>query len=143
MGTTPIYNDLSLLHNRREEIKSKIDVLNREFKVINNSLQQMFEDQARIKLAEKGKDFGQATVVSGDHKVTIDIRRRVDWNQELLTTLLNQMDPSDAQHYATAKYSIAENKFQNATPEVKAALSEARTVFLQGISVDIKEVENA
>ena len=143
MGTTPIYNDLTLLHNRREDIKNKINDLNCELKVINNSLQQMFEDQARIKLAEKGKDFGQSTIVSGDHKVTIDIRRRVEWDQELLTTLLNQMDPEDARHYATAKYSIAEAKFQNATPEVKAALSEARTVFLQGFSVDIKEVENA
>jgi len=143
MSVTPLWNDLTLLHNRRKEVKDKIDDLNRELKIINNSLQQMFEDQARIKLAEKGKDFGQATIESGDHKVTVDIRKRVEWDQELLTTLLNQMNPEDARHYATTKYSVSESKFQNATPEIKAALSEARTVYLQGISVDIKEIENA
>ena len=143
MTITPLWNDLTLLHNRRQEVKDKIDDLSRELKVINNSLQQMVEDQARIKLAEKGKDFGQATIESGDHKVTVDIRKRVEWDQELLTTLLNQMNPEDARHYATIKYSVSESKFQNATPEIKAALSEARTVYPQSISVDIKEIENA
>ena len=143
MPITPLWNDLTLLHNRRQEVKDKIDDLSRELKVINNSLQQMVEDQARIKLAEKGKDFGQVTIESGDHKVTVDFRKRVEWDQELLTTLLNQMNPEDARHYATIKYSVSESKFQNATPEIKAALSEARTVYPQSISVDIKEIENA
>jgi len=143
MTITPLWNDLTLLHNRRQEVKDKIDDLSRELKVINNSLQQMVEDQARIKLAEKGKDFGQVTIESGDHKVTVDFRKRVEWDQELLTTLLNQMNPEDARHYATIKYSVSESKFQNATPEIKAALSEARTVYPQSISVDIKEIENA
>ena len=143
MTITPLWNDLTLLHNRRQEVKDKIDDLSRQLKVINNYLQQMVEDQARIKLDEKGKDFGQVKIESGDHKVTVDFRKRVEWDQELLTTLLNQMNPEDARHYATIKYSVSESKFQNATPEIKAALSEARTVYPQSISVDIKEIENA
>jgi len=56
---------------------------------------------------------------------------------------LNSLDPDTAKHLATVKYSVAEAKFQNATPDLKAALSEARTVELQGVSVDMKRREES
>lgn len=137
-STTPIYNDLSLLNNRRNEIKSKIDELRSELKVIDNTLIEMFDDEARSTLAAKGKDFGQVSIFASDHKITINHRKKVEWDQEQLARVLDQMDIETARHYATAKYTVAETKYQAAPPDIKAALSECRTVMLSGISVDIE-----
>jgi hypothetical protein len=76
-----------------------------------------------------------------DFKITVDFRKKVLWDETVLLRVLNSLDPDTAKHLATVKYSVAEAKFQNATPDLKAALSEARTVELQGVSVDMKRRE--
>ena len=141
MNAMNMPNDLSALYNKREEIKSKIQDLQGELKILTNSLKDMFDDTARMQLAQQGKDFGQTSMTSGDYKVTLDYRKRVELDQDELVNALNGMDPDTARHFATVKYSVAEAKFQNAPPEIKASLSEARTVSLQGVTVDIKKVE--
>lgn len=137
-----IPNDLTPVYERRNDVMQKISDLQKELKVINNSLIQQFEDQARQYLADKGKDFGQATLKSDGFKITIDFRKKVDWDQDQLISALDAMDGDTAKHYASVKVSVAEAKFQQAPPEIKAALSECRTVLLQGTSVNI-EVDNA
>ena len=141
MNAANIPNDLSALKTKRDDIKSKIDDLQYELKIINNSLKDMFEDTAKMQLSQQGKDFGQTTMDTGDFKVSLDFRKRVDWDQDSLVNILNNMDEDTARHYVSVKYTIPEAKFQNAPPEIKASLSEARTVSLQGVTVDIKKVE--
>ena len=92
-----------------------------------------------MQLAQQGKDFGQTTINAGAHKVTVDIRKRVEWNQDALIDAFNQMDPDTAKHYATVKYTVSEAKYKAAPPEIVGLLSEARTVHLQGVSVDIED----
>ena len=94
-----------------------------------------------MQLAQQGKDFGQTSMTNGDFKITVDFKKRVVWDEATLLRVLGAMDDETARHLATVKYSVAEAKFQNATPDIKAALSEARTVELQGVSVDIKRKE--
>tara|TARA_R100001510_G_C7650030_1_gene207514 strand:- start:1244 stop:1675 length:432 start_codon:yes stop_codon:yes gene_type:complete len=134
-------NDLSAVFEKREDIKSKIDDLQKELKIVNNSIKEQFNDTAIMQLAQEGKDFGQTSISVGDFKVTLDFRKKVLWDETILLRVLNSLDEDTAKHLATVKYSVAEAKFQNATPEIKAYLSEARTVSLQGVTVDIKKVE--
>ena len=62
MNAANIPNDLSALKTKRDDIKSKIDDLQYELKIINNSLKDMFEDTAKMQLSQQGKDFGQTTM---------------------------------------------------------------------------------
>tara|TARA_S200002703_G_scaffold29599_1_gene25513 strand:+ start:473 stop:937 length:465 start_codon:yes stop_codon:yes gene_type:complete len=140
--TTFIPNDLTPIYERRKDVMQQIADLQNELKVINNSLIQQFEDQAEQVLASKGKDFGQVTIKSEGFKISIDSRKRVDWDQEKLMGVLDNMDNENAKHYATVKVSVAEAKFQQAPPDIRAKLSECRTVYLQGKSVNI-EVDDA
>ncbi len=89
-NTVPQFNDLSSLKQRRDEIKSQIDELQQSMKIVNNSLRDMFEETDQMELAQQGKDFGQTTINTGDHKVTIDFRKRVDWDQDKLVEALNR-----------------------------------------------------
>jgi len=135
------FNDLSSLKEHRDSIKTQIASLQSQLKIVNNTVQNMFEETARMQLAQQGKDFGQTTINTETHKVSMDFRKRVDWDQDKLKQVLDSMDPDAARHYATIKITVAEAKYQNAPPEIKAALSEARTVFLQGVTVDIQDKE--
>tara|TARA_R110000796_G_scaffold40391_1_gene99903 strand:+ start:10189 stop:10620 length:432 start_codon:yes stop_codon:yes gene_type:complete len=135
-------NDLTSLFEKRDGLKSQIDDLQQQLKIVNNSLKDMFHDTAQMQLAQQGKDFGQTTINSGDFKVTVDFKKRVEWDEEKLLAVLNNMDEDTARHLANVKYSVSEAKFQNATPDIRARLSESRTVVLQGTSVDIKRRED-
>tara|TARA_R100001230_G_scaffold24294_1_gene16039 strand:+ start:213 stop:644 length:432 start_codon:yes stop_codon:yes gene_type:complete len=141
MNAISLPNDLTALFDKREDLKSKISDLQKELKIVNKSLQDQFEETAKMQLAQQGKDFGQTSMTSGEFKVTVDFKKRVVWDEATLLRVLGAMDDETARHLATVKYSVAEAKFQNATPDIKAALSEARTVELQGVSVDIKRKE--
>ena len=141
MNAISLPNDLTALFDKREDLKSKINDLQKELKIVNKSLQDQFEETARMQLAQQGKDFGQTSMTNGDFKITVDFKKRVVWDEATLLRVLGAMDDETARHLATVKYSVAEAKFQNATPDIKAALSEARTVELQGVSVDIKRKE--
>ena len=141
MNAANIPNDLSALKTKRDDIKSKIDDLQYELKIINNSLKDMFEDTAKMQLSQQGKDFGQTTMDTGDFKVSLDFRKRVDWDQDSLVNILNNMDEDTARHYVSVKYTIPEGKFQNAPPEIRVALQEERTVVLPGVTVDTKDKE--
>ena len=141
MNAISLPNDLTALFDKREDLKSKISDLQKELKIVNKSLQDQFEETARMQLAQQGKDFGQTSMPNGDFKITVDFKKRVVWDEATLLRVLGAMDDETARHLATVKYSVAEAKFQNATPDIKAALSEARTVELQGVSVDIKRKE--
>ena len=94
-----------------------------------------------MQLAQQGKDFGQTTINAGEHKITVDFKKRVEWDQEKLIEAFNQMDPDMARHYATVKYTVSEAKYKAAPPEIVGLLSEARTVHLSGVSVDIEDKE--
>ena len=141
MNAISLPNDLTALFDKREDLKSKISDLQKELKIVNKSLQDQFEETARMQLAQQGKDFGQTSMTNGDFKVTVDFKKRVVWDESTLLRVLGAMDDETARHLATVKYSVAEAKFQNATPDIKAALSEARTVELHGVSVDLKRKE--
>ena len=141
MNAISLPNDLTALFDKREDLKSKISDLQKELKIVNKSLQDQFEETARMQLAQQGKDFGQTSMTNGDFKITVDFKKRVVWDEATLLRVLGAMDDETARHLATVKYSVAEAKFQNATPDIKAALSEARTVELHGVSVDLKRKE--
>ena len=142
MNVVSFPNDLTALFNKREDLKTQIDNLQKELKIVNKSLQDQFEETAKMQLSQQGKDFGQTTMNNGDFKVTVDFRKKVVWDEAVLLRVLNSLDEDTARHLATVKYSVAEAKFQNATPDIKAALSEARTVELPGVSVDLKRRED-
>ena len=137
----PLYNDLSSMKERHDTLKMQIHDLQQQLKIVKNSIQDMFEETARMQLAQQGKDFGQTTINAGEHKITVDFKKRVEWDQEKLIEAFNQMDPDMARHYATVKYTVSEAKYKAAPPEIVGFLSEARTVHLSGVSVDIEDRE--
>ena len=127
----------------KKDLERSILEAQERIKLIKDELEERYLERAQDTLRQHGKDFGSVSLDDGAHKVKFNIRKRVEWEEGKLLHILNSMDEDSARHYAKVKYTVSEAKYNAAPPEVKAALSEARTVFLQGVSVDIEEGENA
>ena len=77
MNAINLNNDLTALFEKREDLKSQINDLQKSLKIVNKTLQNQFEETAQMQLAQQGKDFGQTTMNDGDFKVTVDFKKRV------------------------------------------------------------------
>tara|TARA_S200002703_G_C3792732_1_gene244676 strand:+ start:514 stop:951 length:438 start_codon:yes stop_codon:yes gene_type:complete len=136
-------SSLSELDIFKQELEKTILEAQEKVKLIKSEIESRYLERAQDKLRQEGKDFGSVTVNDGEYKVKVNIRKRVEWEPGMLIKVLNGMDEDTARHYVQVKYTVPEAKFNAAPPEIKAALSEARTVFLQGVSVDLERDDNA
>ena len=107
----------------------------------NKFLEDHYLEKAKEKLNEEGKDFGTANIFDGNQKVKIELRKKVEWDQENLTKFLNGLTPEEANHLAKFSISVPEAKFANALPTMQEKLKEFRTVSLQGVKVTFEEQE--
>lgn len=114
-----------------------------KIKLIKSELEDRYLERAQDTLRQNGKDFGSVALNDGAYKVKFNIRKRVEWEEGVLLNVLNGMDEDAARHYCKVTYTVPEAKYNNAPPEVQAALSKARTVHLQGVSVDVEESDDA
>ena len=107
----------------------------------NKFLEDRYLEKAKEKLNEEGKDFGTANIFDGNQKVKIELRKKVEWDQENLTKFLNGLTPEEANHLAKFSIIVPEAKFANALPTMQEKLKEFRTVSLQGVKVTFEEQE--
>ena len=107
----------------------------------NKFLEDRYLEKAKEKLNEEGKDFGTANIFDGNQKVKIELRKKVEWDQEELTKFLNGLTPEEANHLAKFSISVPEAKFANALPTMQEKLKEFRTVSVQGVKVTFEEQE--
>ncbi len=101
----------------------------------NKFLEDRYLDKAKEKLNEEGKDFGTTNIFDGNQKVKVELRKKVEWDQEQLTNYLNNLTTEEANHLAKFTISVPEAKFTNALPAMQQKLKEFRTVSLQGVKV--------
>ena len=105
----------------------------------NKFLEDRYLEKAKEKLNEEGKDFGTANIFDGNQKVKIELRKKVEWDQENLTKFLNGLTPEEANHLAKFSISVPEAKFANALPTMQEKLKEFRTVSLKGLKVTYED----
>ena len=133
-------SELFMLKREQEQIVLEAQ---ENIKLIKSELESRYAERAQDALRQGGKDFGSVTVNDGPFKVKFNFRKRVEWEQPVMLNILNGFDADTARHYVDVKYTIPEAKYNAAPPEIKGALSRARTVHLQGISVDLEESDDA
>ena len=129
------------LATHKETLVRNYEQDKKELEDFNKSLESRYSDTARELLKQEGKDFGTATLVENNHKIKIEMRKKIDWDQNSLRDYLETLPPEEASHYAKVSITIPESKFTNAVPEVQNKLKEFRTVSLQGVKVTFEEIE--
>ena len=94
------------------------------------ALEHTYGDRIRSARSDGGKDFGVVHVADGDLRLTVDVSKRVTWDQAQLATIAKRIDAAgeSVEEFIDVSYSISESRFQNWPSTLRSQFEAARTV---------------
>jgi len=94
------------------------------------ALDAAYGEQARAARLEAGKDFGVVHLNDGPLRVTVDVPKRVSWDQAQLAAIAARIAASGerVEDYMDVEYAVPESRFSNWPPALRAQFEAARTV---------------
>lgn len=103
-----------------KQVKARLDA----------ALEQTYGDRIRVARSDGGKDFGVVHVADGDLRLTVDVSKRVSWDQAQLATIAKRIDAAgeSVEEFIDVSYSISESRFQNWPSTLRTQFEAARTV---------------
>jgi hypothetical protein len=94
------------------------------------ALDAAYGEQARAARLEAGKDFGVVHLNDGPLRVTVDIPKRVSWDQAQLAAIAARIAASGEriEDYMDVEFSVSESRFNNWPAALRSQFEAARTV---------------
>ena len=131
------HNSIESLYHYKEDLKKELDKVKEKINNLNIVLAERYQNDARDRLSDDGKDYGSVTINEDGYKIKVTLSKKVTWDQEGLAVAFTEMQPDDARRFAKLTYSVEEKKYNAAQPAIKAKLQEHRVVELKGTTIDI------
>jgi len=131
------HNSIESLYHYKEDLKKELDKVKEKINDLNIVLAERYQNDARDRLSDDGKDYGSVTINEDGYKIKVTLSKKVTWDQEGLAVAFTEMQPDDARRFAKLTYSVEEKKYNAAQPAIKAKLQEHRVVELKGTTIDI------
>ena len=96
----------------------------------NAALDQRYADQALAARQANGRDFGVCHLDDGPLRITVDVPKRVAWDQTQLAEIAQRIAASGdkVSDYINIEYSISESRFNAWPSTLKESFAKARTV---------------
>ncbi|TCS68290.1 hypothetical protein EDC61_1284 [Sulfuritortus calidifontis] len=94
------------------------------------ALEAAYGEQARAARLEAGKDFGVVHLTDGALRVTVDVPKRVAWDQAQLAAIAGRIAAAGerVEDYLDVEYSVSESRFNHWPAALRAQFEPARTV---------------
>lgn len=94
------------------------------------ALDQRYAEQALAARQANGRDFGICHLNDGPLRITVDVPKRVVWDQSQLAEIAQRITTSGdkVSDYIDIEYSISESRFNAWPSTLKESFSKARTV---------------
>jgi hypothetical protein len=94
------------------------------------ALEQTYGDRIRAARSDGGRDFGVVHVADGEVRLSVDVSKRVTWDQAQLATIAKRIDAAgeSVEEFIDVSYSIAESRFNNWPTTLRTQFEAARTV---------------
>ena len=98
--------------------------------LMHRALDQRYADQALAALHANGRDFGVCHLTDGALRITVDLPKKVTWDQAQLSATVARIAAAGDKvaDYIDTDYSIPESRFNNWPPALKEQFAQARTV---------------
>jgi len=117
-------------HEIDRHLTAAADGLKKARAKLDAALEQSYGDQARAARGESGKDFGVVHVHDGEVRVTVDVPKRVSWDQARLSAIARSIAAAGEriEDYLDVAFSVSESRFNNWPPALRTQFEGARTV---------------
>ena len=114
----------------QEDARAGLDAANRLRDWIEGTIALRYEQRAVSTRAAAGKDTGTVRFQDGAVEVTVDLPKRVDWNQPRLASLAEQIRAGgeDPGQYVEVSFKVSERAYTAWPDRIRAAFEPARTV---------------
>ena len=111
-------------------LDTAIDWLKKARTKFDAALEQSYGDQARAARIEVGKDFGAVHFSDGPLRITVDVPKRVTWDQAALADFAQRIAATGDKvgDFIDIDYSISESRFNAWPTTLKETFVKARTV---------------
>jgi len=96
------------------------------------ALQRLFDTRyADTAEGERENETGVVYITEGDWTIRCEVRKRVDWNQDALNAILDEIERNgeNAEDYATFKAFVPENNFKRWPKPIREKFEPARRVI--------------
>lgn len=132
--------ELLLQIEAAETEKSKQDKI---IKMAKALLLQSRHDEIQALLKAKDEPFGSVDIIIGNHKVQIVTPKKVEWSQDKLAIINQQIidDGANPSVYMQTEYSISETVWKGWDKDTQDAFRDARTVTPGNASLKIVKEE--
>ena len=127
------------LFNQRDSVRDRMAQDKILLKELNEQIEGRYLEIAKSQLHEDGKDFGTTTIVDNDQSVKVQVKKRVEWEQEALERISQSMRTDLVDHYVKKTLSIEERKYTAAPPDLQRLFQEARTTNISGAIIEVVE----
>ncbi|MBR1734742.1 MAG: hypothetical protein IJ730_04765 [Alphaproteobacteria bacterium] len=132
--------DLCDLSEKISETSKWIKELSEKFEM---ALSAKYTEEAKKELNENGDDFGTCHLKKGAHTVTVQIPKKIQWNQEILAQLYAKLPPEDRKDIFKVTYSISERDYSKTSDILRTALEPARSSAYGKIKIIISRKDGA
>lgn len=118
------------LLQKREEFEKQILCLQEEVDAINIDIENLLSGRLVDLRKLQGKEYGVVTMTFDGIKVSENIPKKVEWEQNALKKLWEKIKSSgdDPQKYIKIKFDVPEKLYNEFSSEIKEVFDEARSV---------------
>lgn len=97
---------------------------------VDAALDQTFAKRIQKVRADAGKDFGTVHIDDGAVRVTVDLPKRVSWDQTKLAAIAQRIAAAGdkVEDFIDVDYAVSESRFNNWPPALREQFASARTV---------------
>ncbi|SFB02964.1 hypothetical protein SAMN04515620_11368 [Collimonas sp. OK607] len=97
---------------------------------VHAALDQRYAEQAHATRQANGRDFGVCHLTDGSLRITVDLPKKVTWDQVQLSVTAARIAAAGdkVEDYIDTEYSIPESRFNAWPPALKEQFAQARTV---------------
>ena len=124
-------------------LQSELNYASKQLKAANTRFGTALEVRYATRAEEArrgcGKDTGTVRLVDGDYTVVADLPKRVDWNQEKLAQIAQNIADSgeDPAEFIDTKFSVSERKYSALPGAWRNGFEPARTVKVGALKVSL------
>jgi len=97
---------------------------------MHTALDQRYAEHAQAARQANGRDFGVCHLIDGALRVTVDLPKRVTWDQAQLSATAMRISAAGDKvaDFIDVDYSVSESRFNNWPPALREQFAQARTV---------------
>ncbi len=97
---------------------------------VDAALDQSYAERIQKVRADAGKDFGTVHIDDGAVRVTVDVPKRVSWDQTKLAAIAQRIAAAGekVEDFIDVDYAVSESRFNNWPPSLREQFASARTV---------------